>query len=427
MPLLIAIPKTLRGSRLVLLLTCIVANAGWEMVLADIAPSPLSGGTNLVKKGVEKTNVVMVDEVVKLRVARETCHVDVVFTMTNKGNVAETMPVGFPFFRPDELKDFKAAINDTVVAVTNESGGQVGGGSFDQPAGWKPYWKLWKTTFPPGKPVKIAVSYWTKLSSAPWGWNVELQKMPDLLTALVPDSERAALESKLDVRRVTYILRTGGDWSGPIGRCRIEVSFDGMSSDNLVLHGLNFENDQATVASDKIIWDLKDYEPKRDVEFRVSPHITRTATLQLLERHQKQNPRSPLLTAVLAEYLIAAGRQPEAETKLLQFLNDCQDKVVIWGARGKHGLSLEDSVNVFKLIEQIVSTPELPKNKPPGNQSSTRGTLLSFQPRDPAAFVPAIQRIALSVKDQWKRASDADPYFANMAESMLAWCQKHAD
>src|SRR5438046_2512617 len=113
----LAISKTLRASRLVLLPMYVLALVYPRTALADIAPSPLSGGTNLVSKGFEKTNVAMVDEVVKLRVSREACHVDVVFTMTNKGDAAETMQVGFPFFRPDELKDFKATIDDTKIAV----------------------------------------------------------------------------------------------------------------------------------------------------------------------------------------------------------------------------------------------------------------------------------------------------------------------
>lgn len=426
MQLQMAIQKTLRASRLTVLSMCVLAQIGRGKVLADIAPNPLSGGTNLVDKGVEKTNVAMVDEVVKLRVSREACHVDVVFTMTNKGSVAETMQVGFPYFHRDELKDFKAAIDDTKIAVTSESGGQVGVGSVDQPAGWKPHWKLWKSTFPPGKPVKIAVSYWTKLSSASWSRNVQLQQVPDLLTTLVPNNERAALEKQLGVRRVTYILRTGSHWSGPIGRCRIEVSFDGISTENLTLNGPNFEKERATITSDKITWDLKDYEPTRDVEFTITPFITRKATLQLLERLQKQNPQRVVLTAALVEYLIDARRQPEAEAMLLQFLNRCQDKVVIWGPRDKQDLSLEESVNVFKLVQKIADDNP-GKGESLDDQMDLRGALPTFKPRNPGAFVPAIERISLSVKNQWKQVPKADPDYANEVAAILAWCQKQAN
>jgi hypothetical protein len=426
MQLPMAIQKTLRAVRLTLLSTGVLMLAGWGTVFADIAPFPLSGGTNLANKG-EKTSVAMVDEVVKLRVSREACHVDVVFTMTNKGKVAETIPVGFPFFYADELKDFKAAIDDKKISATDERGGRLSGGSIDEPAGWKPYWKLWKTTFQPGKPVKIAVSYWTNLSSESWSWNVEQQRIPALLATLVPEKERAALEKQLDVRRVTYILRTGSRWSGPIGRCRIEAAFDGISTDNLTMYGPNFEIDRATITADKITWDLKDYEPNRDVELRISPFISRKATLQLLERLQKQNLQSPLLTAVLVEYLNAAGRQPEAEATLLQFLNHCQDKVVIWGPRDKQGLSLEESVSVFNMVQQVVGTPRFPKGESHADLKRMEGLLPTFQPRDPGALVPAIKRIALSVKEQWKQVPKANPNYANEAETILTWCQKHAN
>jgi hypothetical protein len=134
-----------------------------------------------------------------------------------------------------------------------------------------------------------------------------------------------------------------------------------------------------------------------------------------------------LLTASVVEYLSAAGRQPDAEAALLKFLNHCQDKVVIWGPQGKQNLSLEESVNVFKMIQQIVMTSAEPKEKPERNLGWPSGTLPSFRPRDPKAFVPAIQRIAQNVKEQAKRDRDGDSYYADEADKMLAWCRKHAN
>ena len=413
-------PRTLRST---FLLAVVLMPYSEGTVFADIAPRPLSGGANLASKGII-TDVEMTDEVVKLRITRDACHVDVVFTMTNKGKEDETIPVGFPFFYADELGDFRAVVDGTKINVTNEKGGKVSKGSLDQPAGWQPFWKLWTTTFPPGKPVKIVVSYWTKLSYAPWGWNVDMQRASSMLTELVPTKERAALEKQLDTRHITYILQTGSRWAGPIGRCRIEASFEGISTDNLILYGPNFEQEQATITADKITWDLKDYEPKRDVEIRMTPNINRKQTIELLERLQKKNSQNAVLAAMLVEYLNAAGRKDEAEATLLRCLNECQDKVVLWGPQGKTGLTLEDSANVIRLVQQIAGTPTYPKGERIKDLGHLRGTLNTFEPKNPKALVPAMKRIAQSIKEQWKYAKRADSYYVDEADKILAWCEK---
>ena len=415
----------LEAPRLVLLLLGSVVLLSENTARADIAPDPLSGGTNLAIKG-GKTNVAMVDEVVKLRVSRDACHVDVLFTMTNEGQAAETMQVGFPFFYSGELKDFKAVVDGIKIAAINEAGGRGEGGSLEEPVGWKPFWKLWKNTFEPGKPVKIQVTYWTKLTSGPWSWNLDQQKLPDLLTSLSPPVERADLEKRLDVRRVTYILRTGSQWSGPIGKCRIEVQFDGLSTDNLVLYQPEFEMPKAMVTRDRMTWDLENYEPKNDVVFRFTPAISRLETLKILERFQKQGHQNAVLTAATVEYLMAAGRQADAETALLKLLNDSRDKLVIFGPSGKLGLPLDESVSIFQLVRQIARTPSFLQEYPTDSPRQMRGPLPSFEPRHPRAFVPALQQMARNVKTQAKQAPQAETYYLDEADAILAWCEKQS-
>ena len=388
---------------------------------ADIAPAPLSGGKSLEIKGNAKTNVAMVDEVVKLKLSRDACHVDVVFTMKNTDAKYETMQVGFPHYYPDELKDFKAAVNDKPVVVKTAAESETTSSpDFPEIKGQRRiYWKTWEMTFAPEAPVKIAVSYSTKLrkGSTIWRegstWMVDMNSISNHLTELAAKDDQPALQKQLVSGDVTYILRSGSHWSGPIGRCRIEVTFDGMTTDNLTLGSPHFEQAAATITRDKITWDLKDYEPKQDVYLTFTPEITRAATLKLLERFQKQHPHDPGISGVLFEYLIAAKRQPEADALMLELLKHWQDKIAIWGPESERGQSLRHSAEVFSMIHRRIDKERKP---------------LEFQ--NPSQLAPVIERIALRVQDQLKfvppNQADRTKHYVEQIDKMLEWSKTHA-
>ncbi len=401
---------TYRSVRFGFAMLSLTAGILGNTVLADIAPDPLSGGKNLAIKGDAKTNVAMVDEIVKLKVARDTCHVDVVFTMKNTGQGSETMQVGFPHNYPDELKDFKAAVDDRSVTVKAARESQSDN-SGDFPRSRTILWKTWETTFPPDRPVKIAVSYSTKLKDR-FTWTVSNEPIAHRLSELVPQDDRPNLMKQLATRNVEYILRTGSHWAGPIGRCRIEVTFQGMTTDNLTLESPRFERSLATITQDKIVWDLKDYEPKQDVYFTITPEITRAATLKLLETFQQQHPQDPAVTDMLYDYLVVAKRQTEADALMLKLLEHWQDKIAIWGPQSERGQTLRQSQQVFSMIGSRIN-PKL-KRTP-------------FQ--NPASFAPVIERIALRVKDQLKFVppdqADRAKYFVEQIDKMLEWSKKH--
>jgi Domain of unknown function (DUF4424) len=383
------------------------------IVRADIAPDPLSGGKNLSAKGREKTTVAMVDEVVKLRLSKDTCQVDVVFTMKNIGKTPETIEVGFPGNYEDELGNFKATVDGTAVKVSQKIEKWL-----------EPYlnfqrersmlWKTWEMTFPPDKPVKIGVSYFTKMRDNHWQTAYEFP-VAEALGAFVPAGERATLEKKLVSRRIEYILRTGSHWSGPIGRCRIEVTFDGLTTDNVDLTKRFFERDRATITRDKIVWDLKDYEPKVDVELSITPETTETATLALLEKTHKQYPEAVRITIILSEFLTAANRRAEADKLLLKLLTNWQDKIAIWGPESENTETLQGSHDVFHLIVK---------------RTDEREHMNSIGFLNPSDFVPVIERIALRVQEQSKLADpiykDSVNLYAKNIDQMLAWCRKHA-
>jgi len=379
--------------------------------LADIAPDPLSGGKNLSVMGKEKTSVAMVDEVVKLRLSKDICQVDVVFTMKNIGKTAETMEVGFPCNYENELKKFQATVDGAPVKVSHKTEKWIDKYS-DFPRQRSTFWETWEMTFQPQKPITIGVSYFTALRDSHSHRIFELP-VAEHLVAFVPPNERAALERKLVTRKIDYYLRTGSHWSGPIGRCRIEVTFDGLTTDNIDLSKPFFERERATISGNKIVWDLKDYEPKQNVEFSITPGTTGKETLALLESTHKQHPESVEITCILSEFLTAANRQPEGDKLLLDLFTSWQDKIAFWGPGSDDTGRLQSASTV---LYQIVKRTDVNHN-----------TVEFLKPAD---FAPVIERIALRVKDQTKLApplyKDSVALYVRNTDQMLAWCRKHA-
>lgn len=378
---------------------------------ADIAPDPLSGGKNLSVKGKEKTSVAMVDEVIKLRLSKDICQVDVMFTMKNIGKTPESIEVGFPCNYENELKKFKATVDDTPVKVSHKTETRMEP-YLEFQRETKTLWETWEMKFDPEKDVKIGVSYFTELKDNHWHRIFELPVASNL-AAFVPLKNRAALEKKLASRQIDYYLRTGSHWSGPIGRCRIEVTFDGLTTDNIDLSKPFFERERATITGNKIVWDLKDYEPKQDVQLSITPGITGKETLALLENTHKQHPESLEITFILSEFLTAANRQPEADKLLLELFTHWQDKIAIWSPDRNDVESLQRSSTVFY---QIVKR--------------TDESLNPVEFLKPADFAPVIERIALRVQEQTKLAApqskDSVKLYLKNIDQMLAWCQKHA-
>ncbi len=61
-----------------------------------------------------------------------------------------------------------------------------------------------------------------------------------------------------------YILRTGASWKGPIGRARILCDISGLRDDA----PLHFSPSGYRRVGDTVIWDLRNFKPKQDIEIR---------------------------------------------------------------------------------------------------------------------------------------------------------------
>ena len=405
------ITRTINRQRFALrICVCLIA-ISLETVWADIAPDPLSGGKNLAIRGREKTKVAMVDEIVKLRVSRDTCQTDVVFTMKNIGTKAETMQVGFPYYYPDEMNGFQAIVDGKPIEVANATDKGTKG-TLDEPGSYPVHWKTWNTTFAPDQPVKVAVSYSTKLKERDLLTQFDEFELYALRDLLQKDDQPRA-KKKFASRNLEYILVTGSHWSGPIGRCRIEVTLQEMTTENLAFGSPSFEKQKAVITQDKIVWDLKDYEPQGNVQFTLTPDLTRTDLLKLLEQYRKKQPHEPNITRILSGLLVEAKRESEADRILLELLTHWQDKIALWGSDTKPGQSLQQSHEVFSLI-----TRKIKQDRP----------LKGFH--NPSPFVPVIERIARRVQGQLKFApsnqADQTKDFTNQIEKLLEWCRSHA-
>lgn len=394
---------------IVLCMACLATVCCSTRILnADIAPNPLSGGKTIAAKGAAKTNVAMVDEIVRMQVSPECCRVDIVFTMKNVGDKIESMQVGFPHNYKGELKQFVAEVDGKPV--------DVGEGSENRSLGdfrsLIVYWKLWPMKFHPDKPVKIHVSYQTKLHKQ-FTWTVgDHHGIRNHLTSILPASEHAALRQKLDSREVAYILKTGGHWSGPIESCRIEVTFDGLTPENVAL-GCPFEPDKVKFTQDMLSWDLKNFEPKFDLRFRITPNITRAETLDLLAQKHRVRTTDPILTDMLAEYLIAADRPKEADQIFLTMLTHWKVHIQIWGKDKVERSLMRNSSAVNSLIYRWTAAPW-------GNKF-----------HDPALLAPVVEATVKRIQKQISMAApeekDRVTYFSGHIDEIMEWCRRHSD
>lgn len=313
----------------------------------DIAPDPLTGGESLSPKSSVK--VVMQEETVRLKIGKDACYTEAVFLMQNPTDKPITLPVGFPVFYTTDLLDFKATVDAfPVKKVEGHPRTRRGRG-----------WKTWEMTFPPGKITTVGVSYRHQLKDMSY-WSFSSAGAATNLVELVDPSEQAKLRNQLTARWVRYILRTGRAWAGPIGRCRIEFTFtDGMSAENIVPQFAyamprlieRFEG-KATweLTEERLVLDLADIEPTRDIDIMVSPHLTRADTRELFERFHKRYPTSPQATLLLAALHSIEGRKDEARKLRHQLLRDWQERISLWGPESEDQLELRAASRLWSFV-----------------------------------------------------------------------------
>ena len=386
--------------------------ASGEFASADVAPDPLRGGRTLqfrsqygfaIKSG---TDVQMVAETVQLRLTADRCFVNVSFRMKNTGDKSETFEVGFPADYRGELQKFRAAVDgkeikpdDKQLWRTRSHGRSV----------WRTYWKIWEMTFPQDESVKIDVSYETDLSGKQIknpSFLAQERYFPNLAYVDGAKAEWEEMKSRLIYRKATYILTTGRGWKGPIGRCDINVEFDGFKSENVILPLVPAG---AQLHETGIRWRLKDLEPETNVSIAYTPNISRKESRELLERIHARMPDDLGIVWRLGGMYQAEGR-PEAWVAVrLKILKLWQGRIALWGPEAEDEECLRQSRQVWDFIYRM---------------SGVRGRTAESPGRE---TVMTTQRILIRLQDQLQRTDPDLPsrkVYSEMISQALAWCER---
>jgi hypothetical protein len=375
---------------------------------ADIAPHPLSGGVTLGRNGGATNHVAMVEEVVRLSVSETECRTTATFQMKNVTRGPVEMQVGFPFAFEGDLVDFVAKVD-----------GKPVDGIKDTPPVRRRQWKVWQMTFPADKTTTIEVSYRNQLQGI-YSWTVGLASgsVDRTLLDRAGEAERAELEKRLVCRDVKYILETGRGWAGPIGRCRVEVTLEGLKVDNLLpqyprpLIEDGMLRHAPEVRTNTIVWDVQDYEPESDISFQVTPHITRQEMHDLLARFNARFPDDPKIARHLAEHLRIAGRVDEADAVREELLKRWHGRIALWGPETGDLEALKNSREVWGLVLPMIGT--FGKD---------------YEATSPGRAAQVIEPIAKRLREQIDLAPPDDRFaklFRSQIDAALAWCQKHA-
>jgi hypothetical protein len=374
---------------------------------ADIAPDPLSGGVSLGRNGGATESVAMAAETVRLTITDSKCSTVANFTMKNVTGRTIDMEVGFPFAYEGDLQDFVAKVDGQEVKDVR-----------DRRTSRRRLWKVWTMTFPAGETTMVEVSYDNQLQSR-YSWSVGLGGHPVDRTLLdaASDVERAQLENRLVCNHAKYILKTGRGWAGPIGRCRIEVTLDGFTTDHLLPRypyplSENGERRHAPVVGENtIVWDVKDYEPESDISLQFTPHISQQEAVALLQRFHQRSPENPYVVKNLAGYLRAEGRLDEEDALLLDLLKRWSKRIALWGPEATDMQELGYSREVLGVVRTII-----------GMYGEDR------QARRPEQAAKVIRPIAMRLREQIKSAPPTDRFvklFRPHIDRALAWCDKH--
>lgn len=385
--------------------------------LADIAPEPLSGGESFGSP-TGAAYVAMAEETVTLKVGRKECRTVAVFQMKNLSDNDVTMRVGFPVFHTTDLLDFEASVEGDPVKVTGHPKTRRGRG-----------WKLWEMTFPASKTTEVVVSYRHELSQRySWGIGALYEDLGRHVKDAAKEEELAPLKGRFVKHDVHYILRTGRGWAGPIGRCRIEVEFqDGLSLDNVLLGlpramsglppGGNRVPEEKRVTAkpkttkDSIVWELKNFEPDRDVAIACAG-TTNKETHQLLEKIHKRDPYDPMIARYLGEFRVNATGDPVERHAINQeILQMWQDRIAIWGPDSEDALKLRHSREVFSLMRAVTGAYSKDMAAP-----------------KPQSVEPVIRKICQRLEEQMKLAepnSRTVKLYQPQIQKTLIWCAQN--
>ena len=214
-------------------------------LFADIAPNPIKAKTISPK---DQTSIRMVSEKVIIDLYNDSSVVKCLFNMKNLGE-QEKIQIGFPEMtfhylrqksKVDEANRFQVKENGKVVTFNFSDSLRYNEEYRKKVESYliKEEWFLWESEFKQGESKTIEVQY-----SLPSG-----------------------LLYKTNQRFFTYLLSTGANWNGTIGKAEIIINLKDIVKDSIIsINPPNYE-----IFDNQIIWTLWDLEPTTNDDIKVN-------------------------------------------------------------------------------------------------------------------------------------------------------------
>ena len=220
---------------LLLAIICLQTN-----LFADIAPNPINAKSISSKN---QTSIRMESEKVIIDLYNDSSVVKCLFNMKNLGEY-EKLQIGFPDMsfhyylqksKVDEVNRFQVKENGKAVNVnfSDSLRYRQKEGSYQI----KEEWYLWESEFQKGESKTIEVQY-----SLPFG-----------------------MLYKTNERFFTYLLSTGANWKGTIGKAEIIVNLIDIKMDSIISQ----KPDNCVISNNQLTWTFSDFEPSTNDDIKI--------------------------------------------------------------------------------------------------------------------------------------------------------------
>ncbi len=225
---------------IIILTLCLHTN-----LFADIAPNPIKAKSISPQ---DQTSIRMVSEKVIIDLYNDSSVVKCLFNMKNLGE-QEKLQIGFPemtfhYYRQkskvEEANRFQVKENGKVVNFDFSDSLRYNEEYRKKVESYKikEEWYLWESEFQQGESKTIEVQY-----SLPFG-----------------------MLYKTNERFFTYLLSTGANWKGTIGKAEIIVNLKDIEIDSLVSQQPN----NWAITNDQLKWTFLDFEPTTKDDIRIN-------------------------------------------------------------------------------------------------------------------------------------------------------------
>jgi len=205
-------------------------------LFADITPNPIIAKTISPKN---QTSIRMESEKVIIDLYNDSSVVKCLFNMKNLGE-QEKLQIGFPDMSFYHYR-IKSKVDEANRFEVKENGKAIKFDFSDSLRYDKEYrkkvesyqikeeWYLWESEFQKGESKTIEVQY-----SLPFGMNYQSDK-----------------------RFFTYLLSTGANWKGTIGKAEIIINLKDIEMDSIISQG----PDNCVISNKQLTWTFSDFEP----------------------------------------------------------------------------------------------------------------------------------------------------------------------